>query len=164
MKNIKLISLDTRRTKKGWEYFENAVYINSGVINLDTKDYKKIYSGKSDDRVKDMCMKIIELLKKYQPDIILIEKLSVSRNMVSVRQLSKIIGAVYTYSILNNCWYYEIQPSEWRGNLGMQAKGRKRDEYKKLSIAYVKNNFNIDVSDDEADSICAAVGYINMFT
>ena len=111
-----------------------------------------------------MCLEVIELLKTYTPDIIVIEKLNVGRNMDAVRSLSKIIGAAYCYSILNNCFYFEIQPSQWRSKLGMQSSKIGRKEYKQLSINYVKENFNKDVSDDESDSICAGIGYIKMFT
>lgn len=112
-----------------------------------------------------MCLSIIELLKKYNPNIIVIEKLNVGRNMVATRCLSKIIGAVYCYSILNkDVFYYEIQPSQWRSQIGIQSSKRKREEYKQLSIQFVKDNFNINVTDDEADAICVGVGYIRMFT
>ena len=111
-----------------------------------------------------MCLSVINLLKEEKPDIVVIEKLNVGRNMVAVRALSKVIGVIYCYSILNNCFYFEIQPSQWRSKLGMQSSKRSRDEYKQLSIDYVKKHFNIDVSDDESDSICAGIGYIKMFS
>ena len=111
-----------------------------------------------------MCLAIFNLLKEYKPDIIVIEKLNVGRNMVSVRHLSKIIGVVYCYSILNNCYYHEIQATQWRSQIGIQGKNRKRDEYKQLAIEYVKDTLGIDVTDDEADSICVGIGYIKMFT
>lgn len=112
-----------------------------------------------------MCLEIIHLLQNYRPDIIVIEKLNVGRNMAATRILSKIIGVVYSYSIMNdNVFYYEIQSSQWRKQLGMQKSGRKRDEYKKLSIQYAKDNLGKEVSDDEADSICAGIGYIKMFS
>jgi len=160
----KLISIDSSSSKTGWALFENAKYIKSGVINLDTNERKKKYKNNSDKRIEDMCLSIIDLLKRYQPDIIVIEKLNVGRNMVAVRALSKVIGVVYCYSILNNCFYFEIQPSQWRSQLGMQSSKRKRDEYKELSIKYVKDILNKDVSDDEADSICTGLGYIKMFS
>ena len=144
--------------------FENAKYKKSGVINLDTNECRKKYKGNSDKRIEDMCLNIIDLLKEYKPDIIVIEKLNVGRNMVAVRALSKVIGVVYCYSILNNCFYFEIQPSQWRSRLGMQSSKKKREEYKQLSINYVKEKFNKEVSDDEADSICAGIGYIKMFS
>lgn len=160
----KLLSLDTSSTKTGWALFVNTEYIKSGVIDLDTKECKKKYKDNSDKRIEDMCLSIINLLKEYTPDIIVIEKLNVGRNMVAVRALSKIIGAVYCYSILNKCFYFEIQPSQWRSKIGIQSSNKKRDEYKQLSIDYVKEHFNKDVSDDEADSICIGVGYIKMFS
>lgn len=163
-KNTKLLSLDTSSTKTGWALFNNGNFEKSGVINLDTNECKKKYKNNSEQRIEDMCLNIINLLKEQNPDIIVIEKLNVGRNMVAVRCLSKIIGVVYCYSILNKCFYYEIQPSQWRSQLGMQSSKRKREEYKQLSIDYVKKNFNKDVSDDESDSICAGIGYIKMFS
>ena len=112
-----------------------------------------------------MCLAVWGLLQKHKPDIIVIEKLNVSRNMNAVRVLSKVIGAVYTYyTLTDDCYYFEIQPTQWRSQLGMQTGKKKRDELKKLSIEYVKNTLGIDVTDDEADSICAGIGYIKMFT
>lgn len=163
--NTKLISIDSSSSKTGWALFENAEYKKSGVIDLDTKECKKKYKGKSDKRIENMCLAIIHLLQEYKPDIIVIEKLAVTRNMVSVRCLCKVIGAVYCYSILhNNVFYYEIQPSEWRSKLGIQSKGNKREDFKQLSIEYVKSHYGIDVSDDESDAICAGMGYIMTFT
>lgn len=160
----KLISIDSSSSKTGWALFEDAIYVKSGIINLDTSECKKKYKGNTDKRIEDMCLSIIDLLQEYQPDIIVIEKLNVGRNMVAVRTLSKVIGVVYCYSILNNCFYFEIQPSQWRSQLGMQSAKRKRDEYKALAIQYVKDNLGKDVKDDEADSICAGISYIKMFT
>ena len=160
---IKMISLDTSSTKTGWAYFENGKYVESNVINLNDRECQKKYKDNSDKRIEDMCLHIIDLLKKYEPNIIVLEKLNVGRNMVAVRCLSKIIGVVYCYSILNNCFYYEIQASQWRSQIGIQGKNRKRDEYKKLAIEYVKNALDIEVTDDEADSICVGIGYIKMF-
>ena len=79
-------------------------------------------------------------------------KTNVSRNMVATRCLSKIIGVV-SYSILNkDVFYYEIQASQWRKQIGIQSSKRKREEYKQLSIKYVKDNFNKEVTHDESDS------------
>lgn len=164
MKETVLCSIDSSSTKTGWAIFVNGKFKESGVIDLDNKECKKKYKNNSDIRIKDMCLEIIDLLNKYNPNIIVIEKLNVMRNANAVRTLSKIIGIVYGYSIVNDCYYYEIQPSQWRSKIGIQSSGRKRDEYKKLSKDYVKNKFGKDVSDDESDSICAGLGYIKMFS
>ena len=161
----KLLSLDTSSSKTGWAYFEDTKYKKSGIIDLDTKECKKKYKNNSDNRIKDMCIEVLNLLQKYKPDIIVIEKLNVSRNMNATRILSKVIGVVYTYHILTeDCFYFEIQPTQWRSQLGMQAGKKKRNELKQLSIEYVKNTIGKCVSDDESDSICQGLAYIKMFT
>ena len=160
-----MLSLDTSSSKTGWAYFLDGKYKISGVIDLDTKECKKKYKNDSGKRIKDMCLLVWNLLHKYKPDIIVIEKLNVSRNMNAIRVLSKVIGTVYTYYILNeDCFYFEIQSTQWRSQLDMQSGRKKREELKQLSVEYVKNTLGIDVGDDEADSICAGIGYIKMFT
>lgn len=160
----KLLALDTSSSKTGWAIFENAKYKKSGVIDFDTNECKKKYKGNSEQRLEDMCLAIINLLKEYKPDIIVIEKLNVGRNMVAVRHLAKVIGVVYCYSILNDCFYYEIQASQWRSQIGIQSTKKDRKQLKQEAIEYVKNTLGIDVTDDEADSICAGIGYIKIFT
>lgn len=160
-----MISLDTSSTCSGWAYFEDGIYKTSGIIDLNTKECKKKYKDNSEQRVKDMCLNLLELLNKLQPDIIVVEKLNVSRNMNATRILAKIIGCVYSYAIThNNCFYYEIQATQWRSKLGMQSGRKKREELKQLSIQYVKDNLDKDVYDDEADAICAGFGYIKSMT
>lgn len=131
-------------------------------------DYGLIDLHKNTDselRLKDMAQHIWQLLETNKPDIIVIEKLNVGRNLQATRLLSKIIGVVYCYSILNpDVFYFEIQPSQWRKQLGMQSSKRKRDEYKQLSIQFIKEHFNIEVTDDVSDAICAGIGYIKMFS
>ena len=131
-------------------------------------DYGLIDLHKNTDselRLKDMAQHIWQLLETNKPDIIVIEKLNVGRNLQATRLLSKMIGVVYCYSILNpDVFYFEIQPSQWRKQLGMQSSKRKRDEYKQLSIQFIKEHFNIEVSDDVSDAICAGIGYIKMFS
>lgn len=155
--------MDSSSSKTGYAIFDNGLYKESGLIDFDTKEYKKKYKDNSEKRIEDMCLEIINVLKKYKPDIIVIEKLNVGRNLKTARILSKVLGVVYCYSILNNCFYYEIQASEWRGKLGMQSAKRKREEYKQLSKQYVLDNFGIEVTDDESDSICIGIGYIKLF-
>lgn len=160
-----MLALDTSSSKTGWAMFENSKYKKSGIINFDTNECKKKYKGNPEQRLEDMCLAIINLLREYKPDIIVIEKLNVSRNMNATRVLSKVIGTVYTYYILtDDCSYFEIQPTQWRSQLGMQSGKKKRDELKQLSIEYVKNTLGKDVTDDESDSICQGLAYIKMFT
>ena len=65
------------------------------------------------------------------------------------------------YSLLSHCFYYEMFPAEWRKQLKMQGKF-KTDEYKRMSKEYVKDRYDKDVTDDEADAVCIGSAYIIM--
>lgn len=111
-----------------------------------------------------MCLAILKILEKVKPEIVVVEKLNVGRNMQAMRLLAEIIGVIYGYTLKNDCYLYKIQATEWRSKLGMQSSKAKREEFKQLSIDYVKNNFGKETGDDEADAICTGVGYIKIFT
>lgn len=51
-----------------------------------------------------------------------------------------------------------IYPSSWRAAIGIKTgRGIKRTSLKEKDIQFVKENYNLDVNDDEADAIC--IGY-----
>ena len=151
------MTFDTSSSKTGWAIFDGAIYRTHGLIDLDKeKDSEK--------RTKDMCLEITRLLNTHKPGIVVVEKMNVSRNMNVVRTLCKIIDCLYYYSILNpNIDYHEMQASTWRGLLDMQKPGRKRDEYKELSVQYIKDRLKMDVTDDESDALCIGYAYIKQF-
>ena len=62
-----LLSLDTSSTKTGWAIFGNGIYEESGV--LDWSHVKE-----TEDRLLIMYIDIIQLINKYEPDILVIEK------------------------------------------------------------------------------------------
>lgn len=156
-----LMSIDSSSRKSGWAIFNCDEYATSGLINLDTAEYKKKFKNNSFERAKYMASKILEIASEYKPDIIVIEKPAATQNVATIRMLCEIVGSVLGYSLLSHCFYYEMFPAEWRKQLKMQGK-HKKDEYKRMSKEYVKNKYDKDVSDDEADAICLGSAYIIM--
>lgn len=154
---ITLLSLDTSTTSTGWAIFKDGKYQESGVID----DFKKVKNGH--ERLRLMTKELLDSIGQLEPDIIVIEKDVVFGNMKVIDMLMKIIGAVYGFCLNNGITYYEFAPSEWRKYVKLQAFGRKRTEFKQASIKYVKDNFNKEVNDDEADAICVGVAYCKKF-
>lgn len=154
---ITLLSLDTSTTSTGWAIFKDGVYQESGVIN----DFKKEKNGYK--RLELMVKELLLDIEQLKPDIIVIEKDVVFGNMKVIDMLMKIIGAVYGFCLKNEITYYEFAPSEWRKYVKLQVFGRKRTEFKQASIKYVKDNFNKEVNDDEADAICVGIAYCKKF-
>ena len=55
-----------------------------------------------------------------------------------------------------------LYPSSWRKVCKIkQGRGVQRKEQKQLDIQWVRQNFNIEVNDDEADAIGLGYAYIN---
>lgn len=65
------------------------------------------------------------------------------------------------YNTLGNKTDLElIQASSWRSKIGIKmGKGIRREELKKQDMEYVKLNYNLEVNDDIADSICLKDAY-----
>ena len=159
-----LLSLDTSSSKTGWAVFEDGKYKESGVY-----DWSHIKN--TEDRLQLMYIEIIQNIDKYEPDILVIEKDVVGsgkkQNISTINTLVKLIGGVWAYQVeVNmNCpieepkiFYMEYSPSEWRKLIGI--KGRKREEYKNASIKNIKEIYNLDVDDNEADAINIGLAYI----
>jgi len=164
-----LLSLDTSSTKTGWAIFGNGIYEESGV--LDWSHVKE-----TEDRLLIMYIDIIQLINKYEPDILVIEKDIVGsgkrQNMSTINTLVKLIGGIWAYCVqLNmdtpmnfqtgefNVYYVEYTPSEWRSLVGITA--RKRDDCKAASIKRIKDVYSLNVDDNEADAINIGEAYIN---
>lgn len=167
MKETTLLSLDTSSTKTGWAIFKNGIYKESGVL-----DWNHI--KETDNRLQLMYIKIVQHIEKYQPDILVIEKDVVGSgkrlNMSTINTLIKLIGGIWAYCIqlnmdttMNNSngdfkiFYTEYTPAEWRSLVGI--KEHNRDKCKEASIKRIKDIYNLDVDDNEADAINIGEAY-----
>lgn len=155
--NCKLLSMDTSTTETGFAIFHDAILKNSGVVQSTEE------SGPL-GKLKSMGEGLLALLDKEKPDIVVLEKMNVGRNVKTARLLSELTGIVIGWTLrYPKVYYEELSPSEWRSALGMQGKFS-REEMKRRSIQYViENTGHEPVSDNEADAICIGLGYIKRF-
>lgn len=156
-KDTMMLAFDTSSKKTGWAVFKNGEYLVSGIF-----DFSDVPN--TDYRIKLMVKTIFECCNKIHPDIIVVEKDVVMNNMTTINILTKVLGSVYGYCIINDIFYYEYQPNEWRKIIELKTKSRKREDCKKASIQLIKEKLNIDVSDDEADAINVGYAYIKMWS
>ncbi len=155
---IKVFALDSSTTTTGWAVFEDGDYARSGIIDLRRTKYN------AEERINKMCTEMIDLIRKEKPDIIVIEKVSVNRNLDTIRKLCRIIDVCFFYTlIVGTVRFHEYTPSEWRGVLGMQKKSVGRPMYKAMATEYVHKNFKEDAAEDEADAICIGAAYISEY-
>ena len=91
----KLISLDTSTSSTGY-----AVYISGKLHRYDLIDFKRIKN--TDERIKEMILKIYEIIETEKPQIIVAEMTVVTRNAQAQRNLTMILGAIQGKCLENN--------------------------------------------------------------
>ena len=156
----KLISLDTSTSSTGY-----AVYISGKLHRYDLIDFKRIKN--TDERIKEMILKIYEIIETEKPQIIVAEMTVVTRNAQTQRNLTMILGAIQGKCLENNMFFSLLRPTEWRKlvNNEKEKLPRKREELKQWSKQKVSDILGInDINDDISDAILIGQAYINRFS
>ena len=152
--------MDTSTSSTGY-----AVYISGKLHRYDLIDFKRIKN--TDERIKEMILKIYEIIETEKPQIIVAEMTVVTRNAQTQRNLTMILGAIQGKCLENNIFFSLLRPTEWRKlvNNEKEKLPRKREELKQWSKQKVSDILGInDINDDISDAILIGQAYINRFT
>lgn len=144
-KNIRILSLDQSTKITGYAIFENENLIQSGIIKV--KDTNEIA------RLSEMKKKIIDLINSYKPNLIVIEDIQLQSEfgVTTYKALAHLQGIILEYCFSNHINYKIISSAIWRAHC--KIRGKNRQDKKKEMQQLIKNKYNINVSDDEADAI-----------
>jgi Holliday junction resolvasome RuvABC endonuclease subunit len=142
---LRILSFDQSTKLTGWAFFNNKELEGYGII-----DGSKIKN--LDEKLLFQKNKIIKLYNNFSPDFVIIEDIQYQKNIFTYKELAELLGIISNYFYEHKINYLIIPPSQWKSYCDI--KGRKRAEQKENTIQFVKNKFNIDVSDDIADAIC----------
>ena len=108
-------------------------------------------------RIRNMLLKICEVLSEYNIDAIYMEKSVLKNNIDTVQKLANLAGGIMLYCAQNNIEFNHPLPSEWRAKIGIKQSNKiKRDVLKKEAILAVENMYGVAVNDDVAESILIA--------
>lgn len=156
----KLISFDTSTNSTGY-----AVYLSGKFDRYNLLNFSHIKN--SEERIKEMILKIYEVINSENPQIIVAEMTVVARNAQAQRNLTMILGAIQGKCLEKDIFFYQFRPSEWRSLIKdyKEKLPRKREELKEWSKKKVSNIYEInDVSDDISDAILIGQAYVNKFS
>lgn len=151
---MKTLSLDLSTKSSGWAIWEDNNLIMHGCIVKKSKDVIK--------RIAQMRNQVISLIRFYNIDKIIMEEVRPDYNSHTGKVLIWLQAAVViaAYELNSKIKYDFINASEWRAALNIkQGSGIKRNQLKPQDIQYVKDKYDIEVNDDEADAICIFDGY-----
>ena len=155
--NERILSLDLSSTSTGYALFDKTEYIYSGTISC-----SKTKTKDSIVRILYIVKELHQLIEKYQPTAILIEKLPFT-NMYGRETLSYLHGAVKFLSVEKNVPIIaEWNPTHWRKILSFyQGKGKTPKLLKEQSMEYASVSTGKLIDDDnEADAICLGFAYL----
>lgn len=151
----KVLSLDQASKDTGFAYFEGGFLKSHGVLTIDEKD------APAPERIHAMSELIYECINKYAPDFVIMEDVQNQGNISVVKLLGRLQGVIIGMCFQLGIGYRIMTPSEWRKKLNfVQGPSVKRKDLKQQSLDYVKNHFDLKVSDDESDAICIGVAYM----
>ena len=144
----KILAFDQSTKISAYSVFKNGQYVDVGVIDL-----HKIKN--TSDRVRAMGVELCKIIEKYSPDSVVIEEVAQQSNALTLKLLARIQGIIIGFCAAHNIETYIIEPSKWRATLKFkQGSGVKREALKAQGIRHVKDNYSLDLSEDECEAIC----------
>ena len=155
---MKTLAIDGSTKATGIAIYDGTDLLHYDLFTNSSKDVLK--------RIKFMIDKLEELYKKYTPDQVIMEQIIPDNlNEVSWHTNQKTFKALFYLQAAIVLMFYNynievefIPASTWRSRCGIKTgAGVKREALKLADIQFVKDNFNITVSDDIADAI--GIGY-----
>lgn len=151
---MKLLALDLSTKSSGYALGEKDNLLKHGYISASSKDVIK--------RIIKMRDQIAEIIIQNNIQKIVMEQVRPEYNSHTNKVLMWLQAAIAikTYEINPKIQCDFIGASEWRAALNIkQGRGIKRNQLKPRDIQYVKNKYNVNVNDDEADAICIFDAY-----
>lgn len=144
-----ILSIDPGIERLGVAIFKNNKYHFSTLI-------KTSKTKTTPNRLDEIYQNLKLLIKKYNPDLIVLERLFFFKNQKTAITIGQIQGVIYLLASQNKIAIQELTPLEIKLALTGYGKADKKSIQKIL-----KMELNIDIAqDDQADAIACGYAYI----
>lgn len=142
------LALDASTRCTGWSVMEanSGVWIDSGAIDL-KKDTNL------EHRICDMTDRICSLIKTVNPEKIYLEDTAQMVNVSTLKSLCWLAGGIKYWCAKHKYDVELVLPSVWRKYVKIQENRATRSELKNKAILLCQEQFDLFVSDDEAEAI-----------
>lgn len=143
---MKILALD-QASKCGF-----SIYNDNQLFTYGNKDFTKQFWCDTVHSVKEWMLSIID---EEKIELVLLEDTTLQSNPQVYKDLTKLLGVLEDALVERDMQWVVIKSSEWKSTCGV--KGKKRVEQKLNCQKFVKERFDIDATEDEADAI--AIGW-----
>lgn len=140
----KILALDQASKVTGYALITTEGIEQYGTITAST-DLNYI------ERLRIMYSNIQELIKKTKPSYVVFEATQYQNNFAAFGTLSMLQGVIMAELFRKKLGFYIVPATCWKSFCGI--KGKKRQEQKANTKAFVAERYNIIATEDEADAI-----------
>ena len=146
-----IVGIDASTNKTGICVFKDSRYITHTLIDC----HKEKDAMKRVPMMADEICKYLDSISNI--DVIIMEKSILRTNIDTVQKLSNLAGVIMLYAYQNGIKFEHPTPPEWRKKIGIEQSSKVKREVLKLeAIKAVKQEYGMEVTDDEAESILMA--------
>ena len=110
-------------------------------------------------RLKDISKKLGKIIKKYKPDVAVVEKVFFNKNVKNAIITGEVTGAIILTCVNSNIKIAEYTPLEIKQ--GVVGYGRAVKSQVQIMMQVLLGLKEVPKSDDAADALAAALTYIN---
>lgn len=151
---MRFIAFDQSSNVTGWSLWEDGHLIEHEMIDL-----KK--EKNSEKRFAEMVLRIYKVIRATNPSLVVIEEVAQQQNVLTVKVLARLQGAIIGYCTAHSIAVKIVEPSHWRSVLEFQqGRGVKREDLKWQALDYVRKTFGLQLPEDMAEAVCIGAAHI----
>ena len=150
----KILALDQSSHTTGYTVLQNGTIV---IVN-----HFDCVGNDLGDRLVQLRQKIEALIDKYDIDEVIFEDIQLQdvngnkeTGIKTFKVLAEVFGVMHELCSEIKMPYTAVLPIKWKAHFKIAGKGRSQE--KKMAQAYVLKNYNIQCTEDEADSLCIAL-------
>jgi len=166
--HLTIMGVDMSSTSLAFSVFDRSSLSQWGKIYIDGSD--------NFSKCGDIIKKFSGLCGLVQPDLVVFESSTYVNNNAVMKQLSMVFGAASGVAVNAGAQVQDVPPTTWQSYIGNPANSKKqkqefaaanpdmseskikvelRKARKQRNINFVRDNYSVDVDDDDvADAIC----------
>lgn len=150
------LALDQALQTTGWAIFDNDKLISHGHFTIPANKPIEI-------RLRNFMRKLIELGQEFDFEYVFFEDIQSQQNKETYKKLAYVQAAIMIWSYFAELSFTILSPSHWRKVLKDKYKisfGKSRKEQKSAAQQLVRQQFDIEATEDECDAICIGLAGI----
>lgn len=144
-----IISIDSGIERTGYAVFKDKKYVISALI----KTSKNL---ETETRLMEIYLKLFEIVKKYKPDVMVLEQLLFFKNQKTFIRVAQAQGIVMLLAAKNNIKVEFLTPLQIKQIVTGYGQADKKSVQKMIRLTT-----DIDIKqDDEADAVACGLAYL----